>query len=167
MHEVNTFPCELCGLVFGMIINNHIQSDHSSELTHCQYCDATVKDKEALELHMMEKHEEVVILHKLGKQVNDMHDDFVDLKNILKTLQEDNNAIKQELFVIRNNQVHYSSRKEEGTNFKRAPAKQPEPGRKETSEQKRKILLIVDSVVNSADIDRIEEAKDSIITRTK
>ena len=63
--------------------------------------------------------------------------------------------------------MHYASRKEEEINDKRAPVKQSEPDRKETSEQKRKILFIGDSVVNSADIDRIEEAKDSIITRTK
>ena len=60
----------------------------------------------------MEAHEEVFILHTTATMVSDLSDKFatfetsnVDLKYILKTVLDNQNAMKQELFLLRNNQA--------------------------------------------------------------
>ena len=93
-------------------LQSHIESHDTSELIPCKHCDLSVKGKEDLDEHMIDKHGEVVIIHTMCRQLEDMDEDCKQMKNILKNLLEDNNAIKQELFLIRNNQANNTEKKE-------------------------------------------------------
>ena len=62
----------------------------------------------------MEKHDDVIILHTMASQMNGMFDDFknfkTDMKLIcerMKTFDEFQNAVKQELFLIGNSQLSH------------------------------------------------------------
>ena len=92
----------------------HIRSKHSME--HCQSCDHVALDKDDLQTHMIEEHEELVILHTMAQQVNNISESFnlfetfkVELGNVVKSLLETQNAVKQELFLIRNKQAELAS----------------------------------------------------------
>ena len=71
----------------------------------CKYCSFIAENREASQNHMIEEHEELLILHTMASQVNQIDDRFVGFSNILKKLFENQNAMKQELFLIRNNQA--------------------------------------------------------------
>ena len=169
VHKIVPYPCELCGLVFGELshLQSHIESHDTSELIPCKHCDLSVKGKEDLDEHMIDKHGEVVIIHTMCRQLEDMDEDCKQMKNILKNLLEDNNAIKQELFLIRNNQANNTEKKEEHMETFKAPNRKSEPEGKKIGKEKSKTLFIGDSITNHANIDTIEEATDSIITRAK
>ena len=61
------FPCDLCGLVLAnyLLLHNHINNDHTPTLISCQYCEFTTDDKENLQTHMVDTHEEVVVLYTI------------------------------------------------------------------------------------------------------
>ena len=74
----------------------------------CQYCEYDANDKEELQDHTIEVHEEFVILHTMAQQVNNITDSFIlfetfkaELAGVLKSLFDAHNSVKQELFVIR------------------------------------------------------------------
>ena len=65
---------------------------------------------------MIENHEEVVIFHTMAQQVNHVSDSFAafetfktELGDVVKTLLENQNSMKQELFILRNNQTELSN----------------------------------------------------------
>ena len=70
------FPCELCGLVLAdfSLLQEHQRNFHEVEAVNCRYCEYAVKNKEALEEHMIEHHEQIVILHTMATQVVDLHE---------------------------------------------------------------------------------------------
>ena len=92
------------------MLENHNETQHKHE--QCQYCKHTANDKETLQDHMIEDHEEIVLVYTMAQQVNQMSEGFVmfetfkqELSNVLKTLLDNQNSLKQELFLLRNNQV--------------------------------------------------------------
>ena len=113
------FPCEECNLSFGnsKYLEEHMQSYHHNTAVPCSYCGIPLDKKDYRE-HMLEFHEDTVILYTIGKQVDELHEKLEtieafksDLIHNMKNLMNAQNEIKQELFLIRNNQINknYSS----------------------------------------------------------
>ena len=70
------FPCETCGLV---VANHHLLEEHMniclpSMKETCHYCEFECSDKDGLQSHMLDIHGEKVILHTMGKQVNELNE---------------------------------------------------------------------------------------------
>ena len=98
-------------------LQEHMKSTHVPTLLNCHCCDFSATDKEGLQSHFMEAHEEVFILHSTATMVSDMSDRFasfetsnIQLTNILKTVLDNQNAMKQELFLLRNNQAKQTTK---------------------------------------------------------
>ena len=123
---IEPFPCEVCGLV---VANFNLLQQHMKEHTpvefNCQYCDFMAGDQESIQYHMFESHNEIAILCNMAKQVDKLTDGFesfekfkLEISNTLKSLFENQNILKQEMFLIRNNQpkpvVNQAKRKSEG-----------------------------------------------------
>ena len=97
------------------MLEKHTRQKHRKP-DSCQYCDYDAKDRGILQDHMIEVHEEYVILHTMAQQVDHISDSFVlfetfktELTGVLKSLFDSHNAVKQELFVIRNKQAEFVS----------------------------------------------------------
>ena len=70
---------------------------------------------------MIEEHQELYILHTMASQIDSFRDSFasfetfkVELTNVLKTIFDNQNTIKQELFLIRNKQAETSTKLKPG-----------------------------------------------------
>ena len=104
-HNVKTFPCDICGLVFAnfIFLQEHRIAIHKDE--SCRYCDYRAKNKEDLEEHLVYQHEEYIILHSIAKEVDKINEQFstvetfgkqlstyetfmTDILSVLKSLQE-------------------------------------------------------------------------------
>ena len=143
---------------------------------------------------MMEVHSEMVVLHTESKQVSELCESFagfetfkLELTNVLKSLFENQNQIKQELFLLRHKEsVTVSKATKEAANMK-APqvstSSAPRSGRMIASppppppsvpktaakpkinmpreQQKKKTLFIGDSISKNVDIDVLEAATQS------
>ena len=129
-HGIEPFPCEMCGLVLAnfALLQEHIEQVHAPN-QHCQYCNFFSSNKEDLQSHYVEKHEEFVILHTMANQMNELSELFVhfrtfkeDVMNLLKANYETQNAIKQELFVLRNNQSAQHSNTKNASKSQCSPA---------------------------------------------
>ena len=107
------FPCEKCGLVLAnfALLKEHMEQVHSSVQYSCNFCNFTDNDKKEIEYHLSNDHEEFVILHKMAYQVNELSEKSnhveafcTDMTNLLQNILDNQNEIKQELFLIRNSQ---------------------------------------------------------------
>ena len=69
------FPCEGCGLVLASfnLLQEHVNTHHSPVQHNCKYCDFRGGDEELFDSHLVESHAEVVILHSMAKQVEELH----------------------------------------------------------------------------------------------
>ena len=166
------FPCELCGLVFCEFsqLQNHMITHHSTEVKCCQYCQFKAKDGQDLEEHMIDKHADIVILHTMAKQVDEITERYANFEEAisdLRSITKEILAIKQELFVIRNKII--SNEQKEKNNVKDLPVPPKPETQEETKnyQQKVKVLMVGDSITNHANMDVIEEATDTIITKVK
>ena len=110
-HNQEPFPCEKCGLVLAnfTLLQEHINAQQKSVYFQCRFCDYFSENVEKHEEHIIQYHEEFVILHTMAKQVNVMDDKFSDYERdksethqLLKNILDSQNAIKQELFLLRN-----------------------------------------------------------------
>ena len=134
------FPCESCGLVLGSSIHlqEHVKS-HDNTFLSCHKCAFTAKDKKSLQNHVMEFHEEIFILHTLAQQVEVLSESLEALKmaltNTLVTVLDNQNTMKQELFMIRNNLATTSASKAKENCPK--PALESSPIRNEPSSKTR------------------------------
>lgn len=102
------FPCEMCGLCFSnfSLLQEHAVTYHrATKMEDCHYCDQTYPDGDQLKSHMMKEHEEIVILCTMAQQVNDITDKFGGITDILTKLLDKQNAMEQELFILRNVQT--------------------------------------------------------------
>ena len=136
------FPCEVCGLVLANfnLLQEHMNTQHSQAQHNCRYCDFRGGDAELFESHLVESHEEYVILHSMAKQVEDLSDRFtqfehlkLELSTVLKSLFDNQNIIKQEMFVIRNDMATLASK----------PQTRPEPVQVVESKQKAAVPSLV------------------------
>ena len=128
------FSCEICGLVLANfnLLQEHVAHLHKTTSEHCKYCDHTVENREALQTHLIEAHEELVILHTMANQVNQLDDGAkhfetfkIEVMSLLKSMYENQNVMRQELFLIRNNQENIASegKKKKDNNSEKADQK--------------------------------------------
>ena len=108
--------CDQCSYIGEDVTTfvKHIRAMHTVE--HCQYCDYRAKDRADIQSHLIKDHEEIVLLHSMAQQVNDISDRFElfetfkeELGDVIKSIAATQNAVKQELFLIRNKQAELSS----------------------------------------------------------
>ena len=113
-----SFPCQWCGLHFPnlSLLQDHTIKHHTTKPDHCQYCEKTFKSKDDLELHMDESHEEVVLLFTMARQVNVLTGEVAKYKDILKQVLDNQTEMKQELFIIRNEQTKMKNVNQESAN---------------------------------------------------
>ena len=98
-------------------LDTHVKKEHSTiNITqkpqlvfNCDYCEETAPDKQSLDNQIYETHPDYIMRHTMASQINQMSDKFTDLlcfkdecMNMIKTVLDNQNAIKQELFVLRN-----------------------------------------------------------------
>ena len=109
--EKEPLYCEICGLaqLNFAFLQEHINLVHMSEEHLCQYCVHRATSKEGLENHLIEAHGDKVILHTQAVQVNELTDKVAELKvfnaklaNDVQTILDNQNMMKQELFLLRN-----------------------------------------------------------------
>ena len=105
------FPCGKCGLVLATfpLLQKHMTEHHKFILLQCNFCEHSCETENAMQEHIVASHEEYVILHSTAKQVDNIAGKFESLESYmyqinqsLKALVNDNVAMKQELFVLRN-----------------------------------------------------------------
>ena len=185
---IEPFPCKICNLVLGSfkLLEDHMKQVHTSEQQSCEYCCFRSASKEEFQSHIIEKHPNIVILHTAGSQVNDLTEKFVELETlnvqqakVIQTLLENQNIMKQELFLIRNvlamQQTTSAPDKEPRVP---QPTPPPRPAPSSTSrpqsqsktnhfDQERKTLFVGDSVSNTVRIDALEKGIKTKITRAK
>lgn len=84
-----------------------MQTVHSLE--SCDFCKFCTRNKKILKDHVYERHAEVVMVHTMAGQINEMNESLsffnnfkTTCENTLKSILENQNALKQELFLIRN-----------------------------------------------------------------
>ena len=113
--EKHEIACDVCSTVLTNVseLNNHKLGHEPirKENFECQYCSEIFLDESERKTHMLNKHEEIVILYTLAKQIDVMEEkserfDSVQdqVVKMLKNLQDTQNEMKQELFLLRNNQ---------------------------------------------------------------
>ena len=116
LSQPQMIKCDQCSHIaedVAMFIK-HIRDMHTAE--QCRYCDYRAKDKEDLQTHLVKDHEDMIILHSMAKQFDHISEIFElfetfkdELAYVIKSIAETQNAVKQELFLIRNEQVELSS----------------------------------------------------------
>ena len=96
----------------------HIRGGHSVEKENCKYCKYQAQDSDDLKEHVYDQHAEVIMIHTVAKQMDEVSDRFelfetfkVELGNAFNMLLDATNVMKQELFLIRNKQAEMSSNK--------------------------------------------------------
>ena len=111
-HEVNTetkcnqcdFKCNDVTAFITHILNAH---RNNSEVVHCPHCEYKSIDMESMNNHIETDHVEIALLGHVAANQTAMSKNFEkfkgELTNILNVIIEDHNAIKQELFIHRQN----------------------------------------------------------------
>ena len=109
--EPSKIKCDQCAFIADDIpaMITHIRKGHGK--VACNYCEETAGTTEELKNHMCEMHPEIVLIHTMAQQMDTIMVNFAafetfkgELGNAIKTVLDNQNSIKQELFVIRNKQ---------------------------------------------------------------
>ena len=97
--QAEPFPCEVCGVFFldVNILQRHAETFHKVEMVNCNECKKPFASSDQLQGHMVEEHPEIVMFYNMAQHVLHMYNRFEEFGTSL-------NAIKQELFLIRNSQ---------------------------------------------------------------
>ena len=202
--KIQCDQCEFCTEQVATFIR-HIRTKHTVE--KCRYCPFTSNTKEELEIHLVNTHEDVVLLHSMAQQVEEVKEMFekfehfkVELGDVIKCIasavkgiENTQNEVKQELFVIRNNQTQPSSfSSNKSSEESKACAESPSSTNRnqtrsyaavtKTTSNSRvpvpshslnehsydsKTLFIGDSISSNVDINSLEEATGSSITSAR
>ena len=181
--------CDQCGYLFNdeKILANHLLQEHnksSSDYFTCGFCDFKSFDMEVVDQHIVNVHQMYRMLDGLTtnqRYVSESLDDFKEeFMKVMKTVTEENIAMKQELFILRQmiqtilpNTKQDSKACPQETCAKVASASVPIPSSKplisesnrnpqkaprSKDDDKKSILMIGDSISNKLDIDIIEKA---------
>ena len=160
---VQAYLCESCDLDFGSshLIQEHMTAFHSE---HCEYCSFKAATKEGLQDHTVKEHKEVFILHKMGAQVNNLTQEFVQFKafneelaNLFKKLCESFDGMKKELADVKKTQVNDASKDNIKNKVEEVVHPKNAQKRKTKYLKKPKVLYIGDSLAHNADIAWIEK----------
>ena len=100
------FPCNGCGLVFTTsdLLQRHVTHYHSQ---NCRYCKHKAQNDEELQCHMVEEHEDIILLHSMAKQVDGIEGEIAkqetfkaELSQILKSLFENQEKLDKKLSLV-------------------------------------------------------------------
>ena len=103
--------CDKCDFVADEIpvFISHIRTGHTDIGEDCQYCDHVAKSEEYLEAHMYDKHTEIVMVHAMAKQMNEVSyrmehlETFkVELGNAIKLILDSQNSMRREVLDYQN-----------------------------------------------------------------
>ena len=106
------YSCESCTYESQRLseLKTHVDKHHRKR--NCDYCNELFLNESTLKDHVYEKHPEIIMFHTIAGQVNDMADKCETFDNFkshcltsLNTIIENQNILKQEIFIIRN-QLH-------------------------------------------------------------
>ena len=104
--ETSGIKCDQCDVqaenVSAMI--NHIRAKHCNFIP-CNFCDFEAHNHGDLKSHMYEKHPEVVMIHTMSDQMNIISETFGRFENMFKIILDNQNIMKQELFIVKNKQL--------------------------------------------------------------
>ena len=100
------FPCSECNLEFTTfnLLQKHVAYYHTPK---CRYCDYRARNNEELDIHLMEEHEDIIIVHSMAKQVTELKDALTkeetfkeELSNTLKSLFDNQEILDKKLSAI-------------------------------------------------------------------
>ena len=109
--ESSRIKCDQCAFIAEDIpaMITHIRKGHGK--VACNYCEQIAETSEEHKNHMCEMHPEIVLIHTMAQQMDTVILNFAafetfkgELGNVMKTVLDNQNSIKQELFLIRNKQ---------------------------------------------------------------
>ena len=185
--EKSEIKCDQCEFIAEdiSVYVKHLITEHAKE--QCQFCEHVSSNKEGLRNHMYEKHEEVVIMHTMAQQINNVSESFElfetfkkELANVLKSLLDNQNTIMQDLFILKNNQAELSNKKKciESNSTSHEPTKptktneprrsaRPAPSTNKQQQQEKKILFVGDSISRNVDIERLQDVTQSKIVTAR
>ena len=66
----------------------HIRAVHTIEHNKCRHCKHVAQDWEALQIHLIDEHEDIVILHTMAAQVNNINEKIQTFEKVLKIVVE-------------------------------------------------------------------------------
>ena len=110
--QIEPFPCQICGLVFVdfTLLQEHVKQVHTVEEHSCKFCKFSTSNRDDIQSHLIDEHEEFVILHTMATEVHDVVGKFGELENfctnmtnMMKMVMDRQVERKQELYLIRNN----------------------------------------------------------------
>ena len=197
--QIEPFPCESCGLVLVNFerLQEHYITYHPSMAVTCHHCEVEVRDSEELKQHIIDKHEEVFILHTIAKQVEQLSDGLEEVEpfknelvSVLKAILQTQNEMKQELFLIRNKQsencyksqappkatkpvvetdkIHVEKANQQSKEKEKPSYASKAANMKESnSKEKEKVLFIGDSIAGNINLDVIEKAVNGKVRTAK
>ena len=88
---------------------NHMKEDHKEKKEKCEFCVFQAESRDEMTDHIYDKHEDMGVLNALAQQQRYVAESFdlfkKELTTVLNGIIDGHNAIKQELFIIRKNQV--------------------------------------------------------------
>ena len=105
--ENHAFQCKNCRMIFqsNELLELHMRAIHKAHVFKCHECDYCSENSKDLEEHIRDVHRSPKILEYLTQQQDALSHAFasfkVDLTEILKKIMDDNNEVKQELFILR------------------------------------------------------------------
>ena len=109
----DTAKCETCVKTFINVqeLNEHKLKEHVEGYFKCDYCQQSFDDESAHKDHMLNRHEEIVVMYTMAKQIDVMEEKLVKFEvfqnqvmSLITNVKDTQNEIKQELFLLRNNQ---------------------------------------------------------------
>ena len=178
------FPCNFCDLVFGhfYLLQTHMKDHHTQPQFTCRYCEFTTIENNSLEDHLVDSHEDVVLLHTTAKQVDSLKEDVVELKGLVKSLLENQNKMKEELSSLINVMSDHPLRTHHTTvqpsppplysSVTRRPSAPPPPAPSRTpapptTSKGDSVLLVGDSISSQLHLKTIEFAMDTKVKAAK
>ena len=184
--SINTqepFPCTQCGFLLPTfdLLQKHVAKYHT---LNCRYCDFKGKSNDDLECHMTEDHEEVIILHSMSKQVDNLMHESVkqdsfkkDLSQILQSLFDNQEKMDKKMSLILRN-IGKSDEIQQASTAAPTPTISPPqtvpssppttcPPSPSTRPPVEKILLVGDSISNQLHIETVEYATKAKVRTAK
>ena len=87
-----------------------MENHHFVPEIKCRYCDFATSNNKSLEDHLVDSHEDIVILHTMAKPVDSLTDGMAELTKYMKILFENQDKINNQLSaLIKSNSEESSS----------------------------------------------------------
>ena len=107
-----TIKCDQCDFATKCVKDyvTHLLGDHiKKNIYKCSFCEYTAKDQQDLDVHIGKYHDMLVVMKSFAENQVSLMQKFDNLKDEMKTAMnqiiDDNNTMKQELFILRQSQT--------------------------------------------------------------